>query len=127
MIIDFLIIAVISLIVFLWVGKSFKRVILFLAFFIPFEEFVLKFMPVSDEIYSLLRYGSEILLLMTLVALIIKKIAERKHFIKSVVDIPVLIFVCSAFLSGLLNQIPILEIALFLRIVLRYYFFLTSF
>jgi hypothetical protein len=122
MIIDSIIIAIISLIVFLWVGKSFKRVILFLAFFIPFEEFVLKFMPVSDEIYSLLRYGSEILLLMTFVALIIKKITERKHFVKTAVDTPVLIFVCTAFLSGLLNQIPLLEIALFLRIVLRYYF-----
>lgn len=121
MLTDFLIIAVISLTLFLWIGKSFKRVVLFLAFFIPFEEFVLKFIPVSDEIYSFLRYGSEILLLITFVVLVTKKIAEGKHFVKTVVDIPVFIFVCSAFLSGLLNQIPLLEIVLFLRIVLRYY------
>lgn len=121
MIIDFLIIAVISLTVFLWVGKSFKRVVLFLAFFLPFEEFVLKFMPVSDEIYSLLRYGSEILLLITFVALVTKKIIKRKHFVKTAVDLPVLVFVGITFLSGLLNQTPILEIVLFIRILLRYY------
>ncbi len=92
MITDLLILAVISLTLFLWVGKSFKRVVLFLAFFIPFEEFVLKFIPVSDEIYSFLRYGSEILLLMTLIALIMKKITEREHFVKTVADVPVLIF-----------------------------------
>jgi len=118
---DFLLIVVVSSVIFLWVGKSFKRVVLFLAFFIPFEEFVLKFMPVSDELYSLLRYGSEILLLTTLVALIIKKIIERKPFVKTAVDIPVLLFVCATFLSGLLNQTPLLEIVLFIRILLRYY------
>jgi len=121
MITDLLILALISLTLFLWVGKSFKRVVLFLAFFTPFEEFVLKFIPVSDEIYSFLRYGSEILLLITFVALVTKKIIERKHFVKTAVDTPVLIFACTAFLSGVLNQIPLLEIALFLRIVLRYY------
>src|SRR3972149_10557070 len=103
---DFLLIVVVSLVIFLWVGKSFKRVVLFLAFFIPFEEFVLKFMPVSDEIYSFLRYGSEILLFITFAALIIKKITLKEHFIKTAADIPVLIFACSAFLSGVLNQIP---------------------
>jgi len=85
-------IAIFSFTIFLWVGKSFKRVVLFLAFFISFEEFVLKFVPVSDETYSLLRYGSEILLLMTLIALIMKKITEREHFVKTVADVPVLIF-----------------------------------
>jgi len=121
MITDFLLIAVISLTLFLWVGKSFKRVVLFLSFFLPFEEFLLKFMPVSDELYSLLRYGSELLLLITLLALIIKKVIEKKPFVKTVVDLPVLIFASTAFLSGLLNQTPLLEIVLFLRIVLRYY------
>jgi hypothetical protein len=121
MITDFLLIIVISLFVCLWVGKSFKRVVLFLAFFLPFEEFVLKFMPVSDELYSFLRYGSEILLFMTLIALIIKKIVEKKHFVKTAVDLPVLIFVGITFLSGLLNQTPLLEIVLFIRILLRYY------
>jgi hypothetical protein len=121
MITDFLLITVISLFVFLWVGKNFKRVVLFLAFFLPFEEFVLKFMPVSDVIYSLLRYGSEILLLMTLIALIIKKMVEKKPYIKTPVDLPVLIFVGITFLSGLLNQTPLLEIVLFIRILLRYY------
>jgi hypothetical protein len=122
MITDFLIITIISLTLFLWVGKSFKGVVLFLAFFMPFEEFVLKFIPVSDEIYSFLRYGSEMLLLITFIVLVMKKITEKKHFVKTAVDIPVLIFACSAFLSGVLNQIPLLEIVLFLRIVLRYYF-----
>jgi hypothetical protein len=121
MITDFLTIAVISLTIFLWVGKSFKRVVLFLAFFLPFEEFVLKFMPISDELYSLLRYGSELLLLITLLALIIKKMVEKKQFVKTTVDLPVLIFVGITSLSGLLNQTPLLEIVLFIRIVLRYY------
>jgi len=121
MINDFLLMVVISLFTFLWIGKSFKRVVLFLAFFLPFEEFILKFMPVSDELYSLLRYGSELLLLITLIVLIFKKIVEKRPFVKTPVDLPVLLFACSAFLSGLLNQISLLEIALFLRIVLRYY------
>ena len=121
MITDFLLIVVISLILFLWVGKSFKRVVLFLAFFMPFEEFILKFIPVSDEVYSLLRYGSEVLLLITLLALIINKIIQKKPFVKTVADIPVLTFAGIAFLSGILNQTPLLEIVLFLRIVLRYY------
>jgi len=121
MINDFLLLAVISLSVFIWVGKSFKSVVLFLAFFLPFEEFVLKFLPVSDELYSSLRYFSEIILLITLIALIIIKITEKKPFVKTPVDLPVLLFACSAFFSGLLNQIPLLEILLFLRIVLRYY------
>lgn len=121
MITDFLLIAVISLALFLWVGKSFKRVVLFLSFFLPFEEFLLKFMPVSDELYSLLRYGSELLLLITLLALIFKKVIEKKPFVKTAVDLPVLIFASTAFLSGLLNQTTLLEIVLFLRIVLRFY------
>jgi len=78
-------------------------------------------MPVSDQLYSLLRYGSELLLLITLAALIIKKIIQKKPFVKTAVDFPVLIFASTAFLSGLLNQTPLLETALFLRIVLRYY------
>ncbi len=121
MIFDFLLLLGISLGVLLWIGRSFKRVVLFLAFFLPFEEFVLKFIPVSDQLYSLLRYVSELILFITLIALIVKKIIGRKPFVKTAIDIPVLIFAFTAFLSGLLNQIPLLETVLFLRIVLRYY------
>jgi hypothetical protein len=121
MIFDFLLLTGISLAVLLWIGKSFKKMVLFLAFFLPFEEFVLKFLPVSDQLYSLLRYMSELILLITLIALIVKKVIERKPFVKTAIDIPVLIFAFTAFLSGLLNQIPLLETVLFLRIVLRYY------
>lgn len=121
MIIELFLVSIISLLVLLWIGKSFKSVVLFLAFFIPFEELIIKFMPVSDQLYSLLRYMSELVLLITLLALIIKKIIQKKSFVRTAVDMPVLIFASTAFLSGLLNQIPLLEILLFLRIVLRYY------
>src|SRR3990170_2748278 len=91
MITDFLCIGIILITLLLFVAKDFKMLILFLALFITFA------------------------------ALIIKKITLKEHFIKTAADIPVLIFACSAFLSGVLNQIPLLEIVLFLRIVLRYY------
>jgi hypothetical protein len=105
----------------IWFMGKMKRVILFLVFFIPFEEFVLKFIPVSDEIYSLLRYGSEFLLLVTLIALIIKKVIEKKPFAKTGVNLPVVVFVSCTFLSSILNQTSFLETVLFIRIVLRYY------
>ena len=121
MIIELLLVSIISLFVLLWTGRSFKSVVLFLAFFIPFEEFALKYLPVTDQLYSLLRYVSELILFITLIALIIKRVIEKKPFVKTAADLPVLIFASTAFLSGLLNQIPLLEIVLFLRIVLRYY------
>ncbi|HVP37451.1 MAG TPA: hypothetical protein VMT04_10685 [Terriglobales bacterium] len=121
MLTDLLLIAVFLLFSILLLSKSFQYMVIFLSFFIPFEEFVLKFMPVSDELYSLLRYGSELLLFLTFIALVFKKITEKKPFVRTAVDVPVFIFATVVFLSGLLNQIPFLEIILFIRIVLRYY------
>ena len=77
----------------------------FLIIYLPFEEFILKWMPVSDQVYLLLRQVPDLTVFCLMVALFISRISLGKGIpiIGSKVDIFLLFFVGWALFTLLLN------------------------
>ncbi len=93
--------------------------ILLLAAYMPFEPFILKFVP--EEIYSLARYGPEIFLLLLVLILIFKTLIKNNwQLLKTPIDTPLVIFLIITALSMLINlESPYIWL-LGLRQILRY-------
>lgn len=98
-----------------------RHVVLFLALYFPFEELILKYMPVPDQIYSWLRYGGEGLIYALFVAVIAKKLWQRSMR-GTPLDVALALFVGITILSALANGTSAVETSLFLRSLLRYAF-----
>jgi len=101
--------------------KKIEICIYFLTAYLPFEPFILKF--TSDTVYPYVKYGSGVLILIIFLAAIFKHI-QKHHFtfqyIKTPIDIPLLIFVFITFISLIINwQNPIIWL-LGLRQIFRY-------
>ncbi len=95
--------------------------IIFLAVYFPFEEMILKFLPLPDIAFSALRYAGEILIYALFFAVIGKKIWQRS--LKTTpLDIPLFIFVSLSIISAFVNNTSLIETGLFLRGILRYVF-----
>ena len=95
-------------------------VVLFLTAFIPFENLVLKFLPVSDQIYFASQFASEMLIYMTFVALVLRKLLDGRAFRRTPIDVPLLAFVGVAILSLIVNRSPLFGSLVNLRALLRY-------
>lgn len=94
--------------------------IYFLSFYIVFEPFLLKF--ASDEIYPFLKYGAEVIILILFFIVLWKYIARKGGFkyIKTPIDLPLLIFILLTAASALLNLENPLFWLLGLRQIFRY-------
>ncbi len=98
-----------------------KTAVFFIAMYFPFEEIILKFLPVSDNIYSYLRFGGEILIYSLFLAVIVRKIWTRS--LKATpLDVPLVLFVGVSLISAAVNYTSFTEVAVFLRAILRYAF-----
>lgn len=95
-------------------------VVLFLTAFMPFENFILKFLPVPDQIYLASQFAGEALLYITFAALILRKLLMGTPFRRTPVDVPLIAFVGVAILSIAVNQAPMLGSVMNIRVVLRY-------
>ena len=98
-----------------------RTAVFFIAIYFPFEEIILKFLPVPDSIYSYLRFGGEILIYSLFLAVIARKIWTRS--LKATpLDVPLVLFVGVSLVSALVNNTGFSEVGLFLRAILRYAF-----
>ena len=94
--------------------------IYFLTGYVAFEEFVLKFLPVSDTVYSYLRFLGEILIYVAFGKLVIHKLYRGIPFVKTAIDLPVIGFYSVVLLSILVNGSPLIGSLYNVRPLARY-------
>ena len=82
--------------------------IYFLTGYVAFEEFLLKFLPVSDALYSYLRFFGEMLIYAAFGKLVIHKLYRGIPFVKTAIDLPVIGFYSVVLLSMLINRSPLI-------------------
>jgi hypothetical protein len=97
-------------------------VILFLVMYMPMENLVLKFAPISDQIYFYASFFSEILIYLSFLAMVIRKIFRREKFFGSPIDKYLIAFLIFTGLSIIINQSPLFGSLINVRALLRYTF-----
>jgi len=104
--------------------------IYFLTGYVAFEEFVLKFLPVSDATYSYLRFLGEMLIYVAFVRLVIHKLYRGIPFVKTAIDLPIIGFYSVVLVSMLVNRSPLIgslyNIRPFARYILLFYLVANS-
>ena len=105
-------------------------IIYFLTGYVAFEEFVLKFLPVSDAVYSYLRFLGELLIYVAFGKLVIHKLYRGIPFVKTPIDFPVIGFYVVVLLSMVINRSPLIgslyNIRPFARYVVLFYLVVNS-
>ena len=94
--------------------------IYFLTGYFAFEEFILKFLPVSDAVYSSLRFLGETLIYVAFGKLVIHKLHRGIPFVKTAIDLPVIGFYSVVLLSMLVNSSPLMGSLYNIRPLARY-------
>ncbi len=104
--------------------------IYFLTGYVAFEEFILKFLPVSDTLYSYLRFLGEILIYVAFGKLVIHKLHRGIPFVKTAIDLPIIGFYVVVLLSILVNGSPLIgsiyNIRPFARYIVLFYLVANS-
>ena len=104
--------------------------IYFLTGYVAFEEFVLKFLPVSDIVYSYLRFFGEILIYVAFGKLVIHKLYKGIPFVKTAIDLPIIGFYTVVLLSIFVNGSPLMgsiyNIRPFARYIVLFYLVANS-
>ena len=104
--------------------------IYFLTGYVAFEEFILKFLPVSDAVYSYLRFFGEMLIYVAFGKLVIHKLYRGIPFVKTAIDLPVIGFYSVVLLSMLVNGSPLIgslyNIRPFARYIVLFYLVANS-
>ena len=95
-------------------------IIYFLTGYFAFEEFVLKFLPVSDAIYSYSRFFGEILIYAAFGKLVIHKLYKGIPFVKTPIDFPIIGFYVVVLLSAAVNRSPLMGSLYNIRPLARY-------
>jgi len=102
-----------------------------LAVYLPFEEFILKWLPVSDQLYLLMRQIPDLMVMSMAAVLLANRLLAGKTvpIIGGRVDVCLALFVCWAFMTILLNPdanvlTNILNIKALLRYILLIYILL---
>lgn len=105
-------------------------IIYFLTGYVAFEEFILKFLPVSDAIYSYLRFLGELLIYAAFTKLVFHKLFKGIPFVKTPIDFPVIGFYVVVFLSMVINRSPLIgslyNIRPFARYIVLFYLIANS-
>ncbi len=104
--------------------------IYFLTGYVAFEEFVLKFLPVSDIAYSYLRFFGELLIYIAFGKLVIHKLHKGIPFVKTAIDLPIIGFYTIVLLSIFVNRSPLMgslyNIRPFARYIVLFYLVANS-
>ena len=105
-------------------------IIYFLTGYVAFEEFMLKFLPVSDAVYSYLRFFGEMLIYAAFGRMVIHKLYRGIPFVKTPLDLPIIGFYSVVLLSMLINRSPLIgslyNIRPFARYVVLFYVIANS-
>jgi hypothetical protein len=119
---DFIAIAAISLpFIFLYLFLCINKPLWFIAgiaIYLPFEEFLLKWVP--DLLYTPLRYLGEVTIFVLLFIYVLNRIFITKKWPKTPIDIPVLIIFGAIICSALINHTPLMVATLGLKNLWRY-------
>lgn len=89
-----------------------------LAAYLPFEEFVLKWVPLS--LYTPLRFLGEITILLLVSVYLVDRVIIKHKWTKTPIDLSVISLVIVIILSTFFNHIPVLGAALGVKNLLRY-------
>lgn len=95
-------------------------IIYFLTGYFAFEEFLLKFLPVSDAVYSYTRMIGEIFIYVAFGKLVIHKLYKGIPFVKTPLDFPIIGFYIIVFLSIVINRSPLIGSLYNIRPLARY-------
>lgn len=97
----------------------------FLTVYLPFEPFILKWVP--DELYVYARYGSELLIYLLVVVTLWKLITGQISFKRTPIDLPFAFFLVALLASIVINWLPVMPALLGARQILRFMvlFFVT--
>lgn len=105
-------------------------IIYFLTGYVAFEEFMLKFLPVSDAAYSYLRFCGEMLIYAAFGRMVIHKLNRGIPFVKTPLDLPIIGFYSVVLLSMLINRSPLIgslyNIRPFARYIVLFYVIANS-
>ena len=101
-------------------NKWVYRTILFLVVFIPFEDFLLKFLPVPDKIYFYARFLSEGIIYALFAIVIARKLIKGIPLAKTPLDTPIIVFVQIVLLSMVVNDADKFATIVTIRPVIRY-------
>ena len=96
--------------------------ILFLVLFVPFEDFILKFLPVSDKIYFYTRFISELLVYAISTTIIVQRFLKERSLAKTPLDTPIFVLLQVMLISAIVNNSGIFEALVNIRPVFRYIF-----
>ena len=90
----------------------------FLAVYLPFESIILKFTP--DDVYVFARYGSELLIYLVALVVLIRILSGKKTYQQTPFDLPFALFVLVLLASALVNLVSPTVAILGLRQILRF-------
>lgn len=90
----------------------------FLAVYLPFESVILKFIP--DEVYVFARYGSEALIYLVALVVLVRLLSGKRAYRPTRFDLPFCLFVAVLLASALVNLVPPTVAMLGLRQILRF-------
>lgn len=99
---------------------KYSVIIALLAIYLPFEVLLLKYLPVSDQAYSLMRFIPEVVIYLLLGTKVLQNIYNRKWIPKTPIDRVLLLFLISAIISIAANAAPLLHSLVGMRPLLRY-------
>lgn len=99
-----------------------------LAFYLPLEEFILKWLPITDQTYLLLRQIPDIIVVLLFLLLVVKKNKNRSGIpiIGKRIDALLLAFFVWSFIASLLNSVDLLSATIKIKAQLRYVLLIYS-
>lgn len=102
--------------IYFWSNQD--KLVLFLIAYSPFEEIVLKSLP--DQFYTPIRFLWEGLLFAMMFAMLFDKLALKRKWQKTPIDLAVCIFLVGWIVSGLINNVSLSTSLLNLKNLIRY-------
>lgn len=87
---------------------------------IPFENFLVKFVPTSETLQFALKQVSELLVYGNFMLLVIKRVLNNRFFHRTAIDLWLIFFILAALASTIINAAPIPGSFINLRAILRY-------
>lgn len=98
-----------------------SSVIIALAIYLPFESLILKYIPLPDTIYSYLRImGVEVVIYLLFIIMLFNNMAKGYFLKRTILDIPILVFICFALFTMFYNNARIVESLIDIRSLLKY-------
>ncbi|MFA5946323.1 MAG: O-antigen ligase family protein [Patescibacteria group bacterium] len=103
----------------------FDRCLMVLAFYLPFEPFLLKWVP--ESLYVFARFAPEVLIYGLCILVFVQVVRSKAVWKRTPADTPFVFFLLILFFSVLINAVPVFQALLGIRQILRFVllFFLT--